>query len=220
MNGKFKVECTCNTCEFNSGGVCIGGDATHAYGKVISDINASCSGWGESFEYFMEIENKAPWYIKNPYRHGNAYGKNKIALLQMDYNNEPIDVDLYALIERMYSLNCHELAEVLGVSVGVVDYAKMHGTPEKRKAAFSAILHIPIQYFDRTTTLDFSDFEKYRDSFLSAWKVELPKIKETAHRKQEEKSFQSSLALQSNLQQKAEAFLIKNIKMPHLHLTI
>lgn len=67
MNSKFKIECTCKTCEFNMGGMCGGGDNTHPYGHTISDINAGCSGWHESFEYFMEIENNTPWYIKRPY---------------------------------------------------------------------------------------------------------------------------------------------------------
>lgn len=205
MNSKFKIECTCKTCEFNMGGMCGGGDNTHPYGHTISDINAGCSGWHESFEYFMEIENNTPWYIKRPYRLGNAYGKRSVSLLEMDFNNEPIDVDLYELIFRLYSVDRFELAEILGVSVGVINHAQMRGTPSKRKAPFSSALHIPIQYFNRVTTLDFPIIEKCRDEFMQEWGDRISHIREIVRKKHEDRNQQASLEAQPYfLKRKAE----------------
>jgi len=209
MNSKFQIECTCKTCEFNMGGMCGGGDNTHPYGHTISDINAGCSGWHESFEYFMEIENNTPWYIKRPYRLGNAYGKHRVPLLEMDFNNEPIDVDLYELIFRLYSVDRFELAEILGVSVGVINYAQMRGTPSKRKSAFSSALHIPIQYFNCVTTLDFPIIEKCRDEFMQEWADRIPRIKEIVRKKQEDRYQQACLESQPYFQKRKAEFLAR-----------
>ena len=207
MNSKFKIERTCKTCGFNMGGMCGGGDNTHPYGHTISDINAGCSGWHESFEYFMEIENNTPWYIKRPYRLGNAYGKHSVSLLEMDFNNEPIDVDLYELIFRLYSVDRFELAEILGVSVGVINHAQMRGTPSKRKAPFSSALHIPIQYFNRVTTLDFPIIEKCRDEFMQEWGDRISHIREIVRKKHEDRNQQASLEAQPYFQKRKAEFL-------------
>lgn len=210
MNSKFKIECTCKTCEFNIGGICAGGDKAHPYGHTISDINTGCSGWHASFEYFMEIENNTPWYIKRPYRLGNAYGKYRVPLLEMDLNNEPIDVDLYELIFRLYSVDRFELAEILNVSVGVINYAQMRGTPSKRKAAFSSALHIPIQYFNRVTTLDFPIIEKCRNEFMQEWAGRIPHIRENVRKKLEERYQQAYLEVQPYFQKRKAEFLARH----------
>lgn len=207
MNNKFKVECTCKTCEFNMSGICAGGDKTHPYGSAITNANDSCSGWSESLNYYMEIEKHTPWYIKKPYRHGNAYNKNRIALLQMDYNNEPIDIDLYELIFRLFSIDRSELAEILNVTVGVIDHAQTHRTPNKRKASFSSILHIPIQYFSRVTTLDIPILEKCKDEFMKDWSDRMPHIRNTVQKKLEDKYQHARQEAQPYFQKKKEEFL-------------
>jgi len=209
VNNKFKIECTCKTCDFNMGGICVGGDKTHLYGHTISDINTGCSGWHESFDYFMEMENNTPWYIKKPYRLGNAYGKHRVPLLEMDFNNEPIDVDLYELIFHLYCIDRFELAEILNVSVGVINYAQTHGTPCKRKANFASVLHIPMQYFNRVTTLDFPIIEKCRDAFMQEWADRLPRIKEIVRKKHEDKFQQARLDAQPYFQKKKADFLAR-----------
>lgn len=209
MNNKFKIECTCKTCDFNMGGICGGGDNTHPYGHTISDVNTGCSGWHVSFDYFMEIENNTPWYIKRPYRLGNAYGKNTVSLLEMDFHNEPIDVDLYELLFRLYTIDRFEMAEILGVSVGVINYAKMRGTPSKRKTAFSSALHIPIQYFNRVTTLDFPIIEKCRDEFMREWVDRIPRIREIVRKKHEHRYQQAYLEAQPFFQKRKAEFLAR-----------
>jgi hypothetical protein len=155
----------------------------------------------------MEIENNSPWYIKRPYRRGNAYGKHRVPLLEMDFNNEPIDVDLYELIFRLYSVDRFELAEILGVSVGVINYAQMHRTPSKRKVAFSSALHIPIQYFNCVTTLDFPIIEKCRDAFMQEWADRIPHIREIVRKKHEDRYQQAYLEAQPYFQKRKAEFL-------------
>ncbi|MEA4895651.1 MAG: hypothetical protein VB064_10370 [Oscillospiraceae bacterium] len=185
---KFKVERRCGTCEFNYHGICAGGDDTHKNGEQITNLFSTCKGWGISYGYFREVEKHKPWYIKGTYSHGNAYMKSDLVLLEMDYNDEPIEVNIFDLIERVYSLQPNELAEVLGVTPSVIYRAKARGTPKMRKAAFSQVLKIPEFYFDRVTTCDFPIIEKCKDEFMQEWENVLPKIKVLAERKYQEKT--------------------------------
>lgn len=184
---KFKVQQICGTCEFNFRGICAGGDTEHEYGHTITDLFDTCTCWGESYDYYTKINSNLPWYIKNPYTKGNANGKSDIELLEMDYNDEPIDVSIIELIEKTYQLNCGELAEVLNVSPGVIYRAIIRGVPEKRKQDFSSVLKIPEWYFDRVTTCDFPVIERCRDEFMKDWGESIPRIREMAEKKAIEK---------------------------------
>lgn len=54
-------------------------------------------------------------------------------LLQKDAEGIPIEINIYDAIEEIYKLNDIELAGVLDVSVGVIQYAKRRKTIAKRK---------------------------------------------------------------------------------------
>lgn len=134
------------------------------------------------------VEENLPWYIKKPFPRGNAYRKSDLALLDMDYNGEPIEVNIYDLIEHSYGLTTLHLAEVLGVSWGVVARAKNQGTAEKRKAEFARILKIPEWYFDKVTTCDFDIIENCKNEFFAEWsKEDVDRIKKVAEQKLDEK---------------------------------
>lgn len=32
-----------------------------------------CNGWGISLEYYSEVINRMPWYIKEPFERGKIY---------------------------------------------------------------------------------------------------------------------------------------------------
>lgn len=184
---KFKVERNCGTCKSNFQGICAGGDSSHKYGEQITNLFDTCTGWGISCEYFCDVQKHLPWYIKKPYKRGNAKGKEELELLDMDFNNEPIEVNIYDLIEKLYLLESNVLAEVLNVTPGVVYQARTKGTPEKRKSSFSQILKIPEWFFDQVTTRDFSIIEKCKDEFMQEWQDKIISTKESAQRKYQEK---------------------------------
>ena len=57
-------------------------------------------------------------------------------LLQKDAEGIPIEINIYDAIEEIYKLNDIELAGVLDVSVGVIQYAKRRKTIAKEKNNF------------------------------------------------------------------------------------
>lgn len=184
---KLKFERTCKTCEYNFGNCCIYSAQNYEQHKEISAPDATCNNWSESFEYFCEIQSKLPWYIRKPYYRGNARNLTTLELIEMDFNNEPIDVEIIDLIERTYNVDPFVLAEILGVTPGVVFHAKMQGVPSKRIPSFSHILKIPEYFFDRVTTRDFKIIEKCRADFMKEWESELPYIRAAAEKKLNEK---------------------------------
>ena len=107
---------TCKTCEFNFDDEC---------GMYNTHNDIGCDEWEASFKYHLELEEKAPWYIKEPYKkYKIRYGKF-LELLQKDSEGIGIDVNIYDAIEKIYELNAEELAGVLGASIGVLSYARM-----------------------------------------------------------------------------------------------
>ncbi|MPN49468.1 hypothetical protein SDC9_197089 [bioreactor metagenome] len=76
------------------------------------------------------------------------------------YNEEPIEINIYDVIERIYNLKYDQLAKMLNVSSGVVCYARTRGTIARRAAEFSNKLNLPIKYFKKVTNLDIPEIEK------------------------------------------------------------
>ena len=67
---------TCKTCEFNFEGNC---GIEHKYTP-----NKECKSWGASFEYYKEITQKAPWYLKESYDRYKLNYMEFLDLLQKD----------------------------------------------------------------------------------------------------------------------------------------
>lgn len=59
----MKLNMTCKTCEFGSNESCCAENS-----KKSHQDDTECGDWGASLEYFSEIIDNAPWYIKEPYR--------------------------------------------------------------------------------------------------------------------------------------------------------
>lgn len=70
-------------------------------------------------------------------------------LLRKDDQGIGIEINIYDAIEKVYEVTPWELAGVLGVSIGVLGYARTRETVDKRKKQFSSRLHIPESFFDR-----------------------------------------------------------------------
>ena len=98
-------------------------------------------------EYFSEIIDNAPWYIKEPYRRCDIGYDRFLELLRKDDQGIGIEINIYDAIEKVYEVTPWELAGVLGVSIGVLGYARTRETVDKRKKQFSSRLHIPESFF-------------------------------------------------------------------------
>ena len=183
---KFKLNRTCETCDFYWDGHCACDLEMRKTDLDDENNTQSCDSWHESFEYFTIIEKNTPWYIKNRYLRGNAAKKTTAELLDMDYNGIPIDINIIDLIEHVYDVDSCVLAEMLGVTPGVVYYAKSRGTPPKRIPLFSSILKIPKPYFIRVTTCDIPIIEKYKEDFMDTWNQDLTRFKISAKKRRDE----------------------------------
>lgn len=141
-------------------------------GKIISE-DAGCDEWGASLEYYSEITQNAPWYIKEPYdRHQISYNKF-LDYLQKDEDGIGIEINIYDAIERIYELKIWELAGILDVSIGVVGYAKNRGTIAKRKRQFASRLHIPEKFFDNILSTELESLKKCKEEFYEFYGCEV-----------------------------------------------
>ena len=149
---------TCKTCEFYDGKVC---------GIYKTDKKEVCEDWGASLDYYNEITKTAPWYIRIPHERYEIQYEQFMELLQKDAEGIPIEINIYDAIEEIYKLNDIELAGVLDVSVGVIQYAKRRKTVAKRKKQFSSKLHIPESFFDRFLSTQLNILEECKKEFQS-----------------------------------------------------
>lgn len=139
----MKLNMTCKTCEFGSNESCCAENS-----KKSHQDDTECGDWGASLEYFSEIIDNAPWYIKEPYRRCHIGYDKFLELLRKDDQGIGIEINIYDAIEKVYEVTPWELAGVLGVSIGVLGYARTRETVDKRKKQFSSRLHIPESFFD------------------------------------------------------------------------
>lgn len=68
-------------------------------------------------------------------------------------------------MESYYDFSKIHLAEVLGVSVGVISCAKSRYTHEKRIDHFATTLKLAIDFFDKFTDKDVLKLEEYFETF-------------------------------------------------------
>lgn len=149
---------TCKTCELYDGKVC---------GIYKTDKKEVCEDWGASLDYYNEITKTAPWYIRIPHERYEIQYEQFMELLQKDAEGIPIEINIYDAIEEIYKLNDIELAGVLDVSVGVIQYAKRRKTIAKRKKQFSSKLHIPESFFDKFLSTQLNILEECKKEFQS-----------------------------------------------------
>lgn len=137
----MKLDKSCKTCESGSDGICNIGN------NYKNDVE--CDDWDASFEYYSEIIDKAPWYIREHYKRSKIDYEKLLELIEKDEKGVGIEINIYDAIEKVYELTSCELAGVLDVTTGVIRYAKNRGTTVERKRQFSSRLHIPESFFDQ-----------------------------------------------------------------------
>ncbi len=155
----------CKTCEFNFSGICAGHGDTYKYGEAITNDTLSCDDWGANLEYFSEITQNAPWYIREPYQDCKIDYSTFEKLLEADTKKEAIEVNIYDVIRKIYGLSLVDLAVLFDVTFGVMYRARSVGTPVKRLKKFSQVLCIPAEFFKKITTHDFEQIKKCKVEF-------------------------------------------------------
>ena len=90
---------TCQTCEFNFDNICAG-DGNYRYGEKITNPDIECEGWGISFEYFSQVIDELPWYIKQPYNRGKLYFGEVLQKLEADETERGTEIDLLKLLDK------------------------------------------------------------------------------------------------------------------------
>lgn len=158
----MKLNMTCRTCEFGSNGFCKD-DGKDEHSKELIQDDISCDEWGASLEYYSEITENAPWYIKEPYKKCQISYGEFLEFLRKDGEGIGININIYDAIERVYDLQPWELAGVLDVSMGVIGYARMQKTTVKRKRQFSSRLHIPEIFFDNFSSIQLEELKKCKE---------------------------------------------------------
>lgn len=156
------IDRTCQTCEFNFSGVCA---EDMNYGKEVTNSDIECEGWSISLDYFSEIINKSPWYIKQPYENGKLSIEELLQKLEEDKTGRGTKINIYDAIAHVYGIPWWELGGILGVRWSVVGRAVSKGTVDKRKKQFAPILRIPEEYFDEFYSKQIENLEKCREEF-------------------------------------------------------
>lgn len=175
---KLHLDKSCRTCEFNFDGICAGGEN---YNNKIDDLNNVCEEWEINYNYTNSITSNLPWYLKNKYRRYEIDINELLHLIELDEKNIPIDLNIFEVIEQVYGLVYpYEIAEALGVPASVLRYANLRGTPLKRIGDFSSKLCIPMQYFEKVTTMDIPEITECKNKFIKKHNGSLKDIKNSA----------------------------------------
>lgn len=180
---KLHLDKSCKTCEFFSGGICLCGEESN---NKIDNLSYFCDDWEIDFEYYDYIITKLPWYLKIKFEQNKINFNQLLDLIELDEQDSPIELNIFEVVEKIYGLSYpNEIAEVLGVTAGVVSYAYVHGTPLKRICDFSNKLCIPMNYFEKITTVDICEIIECKKEFLKRHGGSLDEIKANADEKLE-----------------------------------
>ncbi len=155
MSGK-----NCGGCANNFGGYCT------AKARLLTGEEACCALWEPSPEYLAQAADEAPWFLRLPYEEGKRSAKELLEDLQRLREGQPVTLNLYDCVLRLYELDLQQLAGILGVSPDVVGYARAHGTPPRRVAAFAQALCIPEELFQHFTNQQLPQLEAAQERFL------------------------------------------------------
>lgn len=162
----MKIKMVCETCEFGPDG-----SSCPEKDEYFQD-DGVCDGWDASLEYFSEAMDNAPWYIKNPYKRCYISYDKFWKLLREDEQGVGIEINVYDAIEKVYEVTPWELAGILGVSIGVLGYARTRNTVDKRKKQFSSRLHIPESFFDLFLSTQLEQLKQCKDEFYEFYGTE------------------------------------------------
>lgn len=160
----MKINKTCETCEFKFNEIC-GGDGIYKYGEKIIGIEKNCDGWSISYEYFSEIIDNMPWYIKKPFQRSKLNFDEALQKLQEDETGKGVQINIYDAIEKIYGISKYELGEILGVKDTVINYAIHRGTIKRRREKFADILCIPEEFFDVIYSKQLDELKKCKERF-------------------------------------------------------
>lgn len=190
----MKLNKICKTCEFDFCRDNTNGSKCEYSDEVIRE-EEGCDAWEASLKYYSEIIQKAPWYIKEPYgRHQISYNEF-LEFLQKDGDEIGVEINIYDAIEKIYVLMPWELASVLDVSIGVLEYARCQGTIAKRKKQFASRLHIPERFFNQFLSTELDTLKKCKEEFYEFYGSEMiEKFKQNGSNAMEEK-FQRDIAI-------------------------
>lgn len=155
MSGK-----NCGSCANNFGGYCT------AKAQLLGGEEDCCSQWEPSPEYLAQAVDAAPWFLRQPYEEGRRSGAELLQDLQRLREGQPVSLNLYDCILAVYQLDVQQLGKILGVSPDVVGYARAHGTPPRRIAAFAEALAIPEELFRHFDSQQLPRLEEARERFL------------------------------------------------------
>ncbi len=155
----------CQTCEFNFNGTCAEGGDVYKYGEQITDDKKTCSAWGAGFDYFMEVTNKAPRFLREKFEDCRISFNKMLELLEADTTGTGVELNIFDAIKTVYKISMVDIAVLMDVSFGVVYRAKTKGIPPKRMQQFSNILCIPEELLLNVTTLDFGKLMKCKEKF-------------------------------------------------------
>lgn len=124
----MRINKACWNCKFNFDGVCSGNE----YDKIISDKSYFCGGWTISYNCFVEINDRVPWYILDMYKEGLSI-EETIQLIDIDESGEKVKLNPIKVIKKLYKIKDNELSVLFNVSASVVRSAKVRKVPLKRK---------------------------------------------------------------------------------------
>lgn len=158
------VRC-CKTCEFNSGGVCTGHGDTYKYGEEIGDDSKTCEDWGASFDYYCEITENAPRFLREPLNDCRISYDTFLSQYDDFLSGRSVPLNFFDAIKFVYGISMVDIAVLLNVSFGVVYRAKTKGIPLKRIKQFSEALFVNPKLLTKTTTT--SDFDSLKESKMA-----------------------------------------------------
>ncbi len=164
---------TCKTCEFNFEGKC---GIEHKYTP-----NKECKSWGASFEYYKEITQKAPWYLKESYDRYKLNYMEFLDLLQKDEQGIGVEINIMhssVLAKRVHELKetqkgvelmCHEMEKIY--SEGMESGEKRGELKAKKEAILSlAEMGIPVNQIAKAVNLSEKVVQKWIDENLCSMK--------------------------------------------------
>lgn len=118
-----------------------------------------CEWWLWNDEYFSEIMDKLPWYIKEEYHLCDDVDEF-IELIEFINDGGDFILDIYDIIMHTLKINEFELSEMLGVKRKVLLTEIEKGGESRYIESFSERLNIPVKFFEKTTHRDIEEIEK------------------------------------------------------------
>lgn len=157
----------CSNCEFNFSGTCAGHGDVYQYGETISDDTKYCDSWGASLEYYMKQTTTAPRFLRDAHNDCRISYHEFSRYVDDFKSGKPVAVNIFDAVKNIYGISMVDISVLLGVTYGVVYRAKTKGFAKKRLAQFAAGLCIPERLLLNTTTGDFEELTKCKESFFA-----------------------------------------------------